>query len=184
MARILTAQMLENYIDSSQVMGRTEFIRRFSIFRFSYSLDGILCMHLITVVRWRFVSTIGLSAVLCCAHQQPKTQTINSEMLMLKNTSTIYGNHFASLKTSEFIRKIAIIYDSCCVLLYVMFYFGRISFVFTACTATSCIVQSNHAKGKRESKKGMEGMELFGMREQTKTFAREYKQTAMHRWST
>lgn len=31
-----------------------------------------------------------------------KTQTINSEML--KNTSTIYGNHFASLKTSEFIR--------------------------------------------------------------------------------
>lgn len=33
-----------------------------------------------------------------------KKQTINFEMLMLKNTSTLYGNHFASLKTSEFIR--------------------------------------------------------------------------------
>ena len=101
----------------------------------------------------------------CCAQPATKTQTINSEMLMLKNTSTIYGNHFASLKTSEFIRLFsrlcvcatksqAIIYDSCCVLLYVMFYFGRISFVFTACTATSCmLVQSKHGMRKENRRK-------------------------------
>lgn len=87
------------------------------------------------------------------------------------------ANLFAYFPRLSVLRKVAIIYDSCCVLLYVMFYFGRISFVFTACTAASCIVHSNHGKRKTIARKGREAMELFGMREreQTKTIAREYK---------